>query len=428
LFLILEPTSEHFTAFIENCYHIGLFGPTRIGKTITMNNILGAMQQRLGNTAELIVGDAKLSTALKALKPRYLGARECLIGLRDAADEIQHRIDLREADYRSDRPLTNFSSDQRIYFFDEINEVIARFNTPVDPTDIEWLKDHDFPLKYAVSTYLFRIWRMEAELGILSLIAGQNLMANVLKINIVDLENLGLMFMSGAISVGIQYRCKGSEKAEMEEQYRLRRERYFKTKDICFKHYGFFCLPNEKPYFAQMPAPETYVSASAIPLPIETEIDEAEDEFPFDSVQEVGADSEILGADDGAIGEEADAAPGSDPTAPEVVQRLEDLLHLEFTTARPADSPALSAPLDPLAPGISDQLVQQVLREFDFHQSQGKVIANVWGVSKSGTSLKYRVAKWKFRNILHQQGRKLPGKPWGEDVDDLKSFDELIGE
>lgn len=424
---IIEPAPEHFATFIESCYHIGLFGPTRIGKTITMNNILGAMQQRLGDTAELIVGDAKLSTALKALKPRYLGARECLIGLREAADEIQRRIDLREADYRTDRPLTDFSNDQRIYFFDEINEVVARFNTPVDPADVEWLKDHDFPLKYAVSTYLFRIWRMGAELGILSLIAGQNLMANVLKINIVDLENLGLMFMGGAISVGIQYRCKGGEKTEMEEQYRLRRERYFKTKDTRFKHYGFFCLPNEKPYFAGMPAPETYVSAPAIVLPTETE-DEAEDEFLLDSVQEAGAELETPDADDGAAGEEAGAAPPYDPTAPEVVQRLEELLHLEFPAAHPADSPAPSAPPDPLAPGISAELVQQVLREFDRYQSQGKVIASVWGVSKSGTSLKYRAAKWKFRYILHQQGRKLPGKPWGEDVDDLKSFDELIGE
>ncbi|HEY9658291.1 MAG TPA: hypothetical protein V6C65_07555 [Allocoleopsis sp.] len=56
------------------------------------------------------------------------------------------------------------------------------------------------------------------------------------------------------------------------------------------------------------------------------------------------------------------------------------------------------------------------------------MIAKVWGIGKSGTSLKYRAAKWKFRRILHQQGRKLPGKPWGEDVDDLKSFDELVGE
>lgn len=75
------------------------------------------------------------------------------------------------------------------------------------------------------------------------------------------------------------------------------------------------------------------------------------------------------------------------------MQRLEELLHLEFPAAHPDDSPALSAPLDPLAPDISAELVQQVLRAFDHYQSQGKVIAKVWGVNKSGTSLKYRAAK-----------------------------------
>lgn len=425
---IIEPAPEHFTEFIQSCFHVGLFGPTRIGKTVTLNNILGAMQKRLGDQAQLIVGDAKLSTALKVLKPRYLGAKECLIGLRDAANEIQRRIDLREADYRANRLLTDFSSDQRIYFFDEINEVITRFNNPVDSDDLEWLKEEGFPLKYAVSTYLFRIWRMGAELGILSLIAGQNLMANVLKINIIDLENLGLVFLGGAISVGIRYRCQGSEKSEMEEAYRLRRERYFKTKDSRFKYYGLFALPNEKPYFAQMPAPDSYAFSPAIPLPSGADLNGAEDDLDdFGEASDFNIDQDLRDLNPEANSKGDGEAPDPTDSAPETVKRLEELLHLDFTGAHPTDATEPAAPFDPLAPGIFPELVQAVLTVFARYKSQSKVIQMIWATPKSGTSLKYRAAKWKFRKILYENGQKLPGKAWGQDSDDLKPFDELLG-
>jgi hypothetical protein len=48
-------------------------------------------------------------------------------------------------------------------------------------------------------------------------------------------------------------------------------------------------------------------------------------------------------------------------------------------------------------------------------------------VLKSGTSLRYRAAKWKFRQILHQHHRLLPGKAWGMDADDHRSFDDIVG-
>jgi hypothetical protein len=434
---IPEPPQEHFELFVESCYHIGLFGPTRMGKTVCINNILAVMQRRLGGNAELIVGDAKLSTALKVLKPRYLGAKECLKGLREAADEVQRRIELREADYRSDRPLREFTQDQRIYFFDEINEVISLFNQPIDPDVIEWLKDHDFPPKFAVSTYLLRLWRMGAELGVLTLIAGQNLMANQLKINVVDLENLGLLFMGGAISIGINYRCKGTEKSNLEAQYRLRRERYFKTKNKQYKYYGLFALPNEQPYLAQMPAPDAYCSTFTIPLLEAAETDEDDEsdflqdnaeEFDFEADDELVQEIETGGAAAGA--EEADPqnAPERTGADPELVQRLEDMLHLNFTNDAPEASGENFAPENPLAPGISAALVQRVLAQYDRLKSQNKVIQKVWTVPKSGTSIKYLAAKWKFRKILYENGRKLPGKAWGEDPNDWKSFDELIGD
>lgn len=260
--LLPEPPPEHFEDFIRRAPHIGFFGATRVGKTVGMNNVIGVMQKVLGDNATLIVGDAKLSAELKALRPRYLGAKECLHGLRDASNEVQHRIDLRHDDYNHNRPLRTFDHDKRIYLFDEINEVIRRFNNPVDPDDIEFLQENDFPRRFAVSTYLMRIWQMGAELAVMSLIAGQNLMAQTLKINIVDLENVGLMYLGGAISVGINYRCKGSEKNAMEQEFETRRELKEQfPDDPKFKFYAMFANSGDRPYFARMPAPGHYAIA-----------------------------------------------------------------------------------------------------------------------------------------------------------------------
>jgi precorrin-6B methylase 2 len=433
---IEEPSKEHFENFVFGCSHVGLFAPTRFGKTVAINNILAIMKNRLGDGTKLIVGDAKLSTALRVLKPRYIGAKECLLGLREAVEEMERRVAIREDDYRNNRPLSTFEQDKRIYLWDEINEVILLFNNPIDPKVIEWLEENDFPKRYAVSTYLIRLWQMGAELDILTLIAGQNLMANRLKVNIVDLENLGLIFMGGAISVGINYRAKGSEKASLETQYTARRERYFRTRETDYKYYGLYALPNELPYFAAMPKPDEYVNEFTVALLDATPNDDEDDTY-FREVVDLEDDflsgavdiqeTETPGADGAYKGAGEEINTNEAPSASGEVQRLEDLVHLEFKCQHPKSEEEESAPFDPLKPGISEKLKKTVLNEYLALGSQNKVILKVWNVQKSGTNNRYLAAKWKLRKILHGAGRQLPGKEWGEDPNDMKSFGELFG-
>lgn len=133
--------------------------------------------------------------------------------------------------------------------------------------------------------------------------------------------------------------------------------------------------------------------------------------------------TESTGASPGAgLGAESPAPVQPKPDA-EVVNRLNFALTLNCDAA-PESAPP---PFDPLAPEISPALVQAVLDIFDESQSQTQTISKVWGVSKSGTSPKYRAVKWKFRQILQDHNRKLPGKPWGQDADDLRTLEEIIG-
>ncbi|MBD2098296.1 hypothetical protein H6F90_24815, partial [Trichocoleus sp. FACHB-591] len=126
---------------------------------------------------------------------------------------------------------------------------------------------------------------------------------------------------------------------------------------------------------------------------------------------------------------DAPTAPG----APDLVQELERLWHLPSKGADPdctgedrTRTNAVPDPFDPLDPEINPALTEAVLKNFDVYKSQTKVIEMVWNVGKSGTSNKYRAAKWKLRRILKKHDRHLPGKQWGEDPDDYKKFNEIV--
>ncbi len=256
---VLEPPPEHFDLFISRNSHFALFGGTRTGKTVAVNNIVGCLTKAMGGDVKLKVGDAKLSVEMRALKPVALGAGECLLLLKEASEEVERRINLRREDYLKNLPLRTFERCKIIYMVDEINEVIRRFNRPLDPRDRDFLAGNDMPQQYAVSTYLLRIWQMGSELGVGSLIAGQNLMASQLKMNIVDLDNVGALFLGGAITVGINYRCKGKEKNEMEAEFELRRSaRKLHPNRVDLKYYAMFSAANETPYMAKMPPVGAY--------------------------------------------------------------------------------------------------------------------------------------------------------------------------
>ena len=129
---------------------------------------------------------------------------------------------------------------------------------------------------------------------------------------------------------------------------------------------------------------------------------------------------------------QSDPAPSA-PTAPDLVQELERLWQLPSNGADSGCTDedgtrtnAVQGQFDPLEPEITLQLTEAVLKNFDVYKSQTKVIEIVWNVGKSGTSNKYRAAKWKFRRILKKNNRNLPGKQWGEDPDDFKKFNEIL--
>lgn len=214
-------------------YHVGLEGATGRGKTTTTDNVLQAMIEELGRDALTIkVASGKPDEALR----KYgcvVGNQKALLLLKEAADLVQKRLDIHIADYEANRSLTKFSDDKRLYFFDEVTDLVAWVNSG-DPDVAEFLLANDFPINKnsseknpkpandIVGLLLKRCWRLGRSLGIMILIAGQNLSASALGVNVPDLENMGMIYVGTGAKKGIEERGLKSEKRYLHKQYSLR--------------------------------------------------------------------------------------------------------------------------------------------------------------------------------------------------------------
>ena len=190
-----------------------------------------------------------------------------------------------------------------------------------------------------------------------------------------DLHQTAIIYLGEAIREGLENRISSWQKDSLTQEYAHRSQKVATGKASRF--YGLFVPKGSKVYFAALP-------------------------------------------DDFAV---------SPPPSFEVVQELERLWHLPISACTGDDCTCTNAvpeQFGPLTPEITPSLIEAVLSAYDAYKSQTKVIELVWNLTKSGTSNKYRAAKWKFRRILKKRGRSLPGKPWGEDPDDFKTFGEVI--
>ena len=83
--------------------------------------------------------------------------------------------------------------------------------------------------------------------------------------------------------------------------------------------------------------------------------------------------------------------------------------------------------LDPFDSDLGTPLYARVLETYGITQSAKSTIESIWNCTK-GSSKAYRMAKWKFRQILHSNVMPLPGKSFGQDPDDPKTFEQLFKE
>lgn len=232
-------------------YHLGLEGSTGRGKTTTTKNILRAMKQELGeNNVVIKVAAGKPDEGLREFDA-VVSPEKVLLRLKEAADLVDERLNIHVVDWDANRPLTIF--DQKfIYFFDEISDAATWANSN-DPEVQQFLVDNDFPLdkddkpvKNVVGILLNRCWRLGRSLGIMILVAGQNLNPSIFGLQLKDMENMGMIYVGTGAKRGIEIRGLPSEKNYYRKQYSLR----IKEGQEFF---AFFCSGSGDCWFDELP-------------------------------------------------------------------------------------------------------------------------------------------------------------------------------
>jgi len=413
---ITDPLPVHLSFFIQNNPQISLMGDSGEGKTTLINNLVALMEEEFRSTAHLIIINPKPNEETDLTKLRYADFESCIFGLLEAATEILYRLRLNTAALLKRKEVPNNplpSFDPVIYFFDEFSElagvwnrckpeimeeVLDEFEAILSESAPEKLKTMSFirkrvsPSSFAADLLKF-CWRVGRTEKVKLLIAGQNLKAGTIGTNVQDLHQTAIIYLGEAIKEGLDNRINSWQKESLSQEYAFRSRKVAEGKANRF--YGLFVPKGSKAYFATLPTEGAYIQ-------IDSQLEQDE---PGD-------------------GPAPPAPPPSD-----LVQELERLWHLpleERTEDESTRTPPVPEQYDPLHPEMPRDLIDRVLAVWDAYNSQTKTIEIVWGVSKSGTSKPYRAAKWKFRRILHKNGRTLPGKAWGEDPDDsMRSSNEL---
>ncbi len=264
--------------FIETNPHIGFWGQTGSGKTTAIGNVLGGMYKALGGHATLRTTIPKVDTSTQEyFRPDmvdYVGLRNSIFGLLEAALEIQYRIYVNEQKFTKKERLTDF--DPLIFFIDEINLISDRFGNvnEADLADIlERFEENLFGERliyfqevmrlelWNYKNQFFRklilfVWQSGRSLNVKTLVAGQNLQPSKLKVNKPDILNCAYMGLGKSLVPCNEYRVAKHQSKEISEQ--IQEVTNLKSTDKEFKYVGLFCPMDDNSYLAYLPEPNYY--------------------------------------------------------------------------------------------------------------------------------------------------------------------------
>ncbi|MGK7889454.1 MAG: hypothetical protein AB4042_08970 [Leptolyngbyaceae cyanobacterium] len=484
---LTTPDRQHLVQFVQANPHINFMADSGWGKTTFLSNLIDIAVNEWGDT-EIIGVNPKPDeyTDLSVLK--YIGFDESINGLLEAATEICFRVETNNMIARKNRDQGLNHTDPGFQFFpiyqpkifliDECTEIMKRWNNLRNKEELtEVLDDFQFKLsneKKGVIDYISKrvspmtfasdlmqiCWRVGRSEKVKLFVAGQNLKANIFKVNITDINQLAYIYAGEAIGEGMSTRVNAWHKDDLQAQME-ERSRLVEAGEMS-KFYGLFVPKEGKPYFAAFPQPGAYRDTeNAVNLPINS-----------GNPSEVGDKNSDLGSPQT---KPADLEPTESATVPSTERptdskgypevsrdRLDALLNktpddpsLDPDSAPPSTQPAdpqnegtpLSEPsnsvdgrddhhttarstafFDIADPDISEELIQHFLTAWVMNHSQGYVIEKVWGLKRDGDRTAYRVAKGKFRRILRYLKIDFPNRirPWGEESDDSLELSQLI--
>ena len=271
-------SKDRLLEFIESNPHIGFWGQTGSGKTTAIGNVLGGMYKALGGDATLRTTIPKVDESTQEyFRPDmvdYVGLRNSIFGLLEAALEIQFRIYINEEKFTRGKRLSAF--EPIIFFIDEINTISDRFGNVNEADlgnilerfeetlsgerliyfqDVMRLELWNYKNQFFRKLILF-VWQTGRSLNVKTLVAGQNLQPSKLKVNKPDILNCAYMGLGKSLTHCAEYRVEKHQLKEIKEQ--IEEVTNLKSSDEGFKYVGLFCPMDDNSYLAYLPEPNYY--------------------------------------------------------------------------------------------------------------------------------------------------------------------------
>lgn len=292
----LKP-SDALLTFVRDAYHVGLWGETGTGKSTAISNIIGGMLRELGGTPNIRTTIPKIDadTSKMFSSVDWLGVRNSIFGLLEAALEIQFRIYLNEQAFLKGEDIKDF--DPVLFFVDEINMIFTRWGS-INEADAENVLERfeltlsgdrliyfqnfmklelmNYKNQFAKRLVLF-VWQTGRSLRVKSLIAGQNLKPGAFNMMKMDIANCAYITLGDAIEECREYKVRSVDEAEFDKNFEILQEQI--TEDPLLKYAALLCPNIGKSFFSVLPPPQTYTwskdcitpreSAPATPLSLE---------------------------------------------------------------------------------------------------------------------------------------------------------------
>ena len=273
---LLRP-SDSLLTFVNQAFHIGMWGETGKGKTTAISNVMGGMIQTLGTPkirTTIPKIDADSAVMFPEASANWVGVQNSIFGLLEAALEIQYRIWINEQAYLKSEEIKDF--EPIIFFIDEINLIFSRWKKVVE-ADLEDVLSrfmqtlsgerkeyfvnhmqtelHNYKGEFAKRLLMF-IWQTGRSLRVKSLIAGQNLQPGALGLMAADLTNCAYIAFGDSKTKCSEYKVKSGDLPVITEQIKLL-ENAVKT-DSNLQYTGLFCPSVGSSFLSVLPAPNTY--------------------------------------------------------------------------------------------------------------------------------------------------------------------------
>jgi hypothetical protein len=261
--------------FVNQAFHVGMWGETGKGKTTAISNTIGGMIQGLGApTIRTTIPKMDADSAKMFPTCDWLGVPNSIFGMLEAALEIQYRIWVNEQAYLKGEEVKDF--EPILFFIDEINlifmrwrkvvdadmdDVLERFSATLSGERKEYFDNHmrlelrNYKNEFAKRLLMF-IWQTGRSLRVKSLIAGQNLQPGALGLMTNDLLNCAYIAFGDSKAKCAEYKVKSSDLATINEQLKL--VEIAQKTDPNLQYTGLFCPSVGSSFLSVLPASNTY--------------------------------------------------------------------------------------------------------------------------------------------------------------------------